>query len=97
METPIYTCNGNSIELQEILEGMRHKLIVRYANEPYRVFCENGSVVHIEPQFQTVDYIPGTKPGEGVIDGICQLVDEFYSNNNPNQIKLERKVKMELS
>lgn len=63
------------------MEDMEHKLIVKYCGEPYRVIYENGSVTHIEPQYQTVDYIPGTKPGEEVMNGISQLVYEFYLNN----------------
>lgn len=79
------TCeNGNSIELQEILEGLKHKLIVKYFGEPYRVICENGTVTHIEPQYKTMSYIPGAKPREDICQGIGQLVDAFYLNNSQN-------------
>lgn len=76
--------NNDLILLEEIIDDVTQKLIVRYFKEPYRVICENGSITHIEPQFQTINYVPGTKPGEEVMNGICQLVDAFYSKNFQN-------------
>jgi hypothetical protein len=63
---------------------MGDKLIVKYDNERYRVICSNGSITHITHQFQTVDYVPGTLPGDEVINGISQLVEEYYLHNQIN-------------